>query len=192
MAAGKTLAGQQLLAFLFKERLIEKYYWCIVSGTAESPLHLKQYYRKDEATNTAQLLDKPLPGTQTAELYAVPLARLDEGFTLLRVRLITGRTHQIRAQLSAAGHPVLGDGKYGDAAVNRAFSARHGYPLRHQLLHAKEMIVSASAEGMAERSGLSGEALREWRSLAGKTISAPLPASFASCLRFLGGDEDGK
>ncbi len=192
VAAGKTLAGQQLLAFLFKERLIEKYYWCIVSGTAESPLHLKQYYRKDEATNTAQLLDKPLPGTQTAELYAVPLARLDEGFTLLRVRLITGRTHQIRAQLSAAGHPVLGDGKYGDAAVNRAFSARHGYPLRHQLLHAKEMIVSAPAEEMAERSGLSGEALRELRSLAGKTISAPLPASFASCLRFLGGDEDGK
>ena len=188
--AGFSRAGAT--ANITSKRLIEKYYWCIVSGTAESPLHLKQYYRKDEATNTAQLLDKPLPGTQTAELYAVPLARLDEGFTLLRVRLITGRTHQIRAQLSAAGHPVLGDGKYGDAAVNRAFSARHGYPLRHQLLHAKEMIVSAPAEEMAERSGLSGEALREWRSLAGKTISAPLPASFASCLRFLGGDEDGK
>ena len=192
VAAGKTLAGQQLLTALFRERLIEKYYWCVVSGHLAGPLHLKQYYAKEEASNTARLSDTPFPGAQTAELEAVQTAPLADGFSLLRVHLITGRTHQIRAQLAAAGHPVLGDGKYGDAAVNRAFSARNAYALRHQLLHAREMRFPAPEEGAAERAGLSETAAAEWRILAGKTVSAPLPASFRTCLRLLGGEAYGK
>ncbi len=192
VAAGKTLAGQQLLTALLRERLIEKNYWCIVSGRVSAPLHLKQYYAKDEASNTASLSDKPFPGALTAELEAVPAAPLKEGFTLLRVHLITGRTHQIRAQLAAAGHPVLGDGKYGDIRINQAFSAAHAYPLRHQLLHAREMHFPAPEEGAAERLGLSETAAAEWQALAGKTVSAPLPASFLTCLRILGGEAYGK
>ncbi len=192
VAAGRTLAGQQLLTALLRERLIGKYYWCIVSGRLSAPLHLKQYYAKDEASNTASLSDKPFPGALTAELEAVPAAPLKEGFTLLRVHLITGRTHQIRAQLAAAGHPVLGDGKYGDIRINQAFSAAHAYPLRHQLLHAREMHFPAPEEGAAERLGLSETAAAEWRALAGKTVSAPLPASFLTCLRILGGEAYGE
>ncbi|MBQ6292999.1 MAG: RluA family pseudouridine synthase [Lachnospiraceae bacterium] len=192
VAAGKTLAGQQLLTALLRERLIEKYYWCIVGGKLSAPLHLKQYYAKDEASNTAQLSDTPFPGAQTAELEAVPIAVLDDGFTLLRVHLITGRTHQIRAQLAAAGHPVLGDGKYGDRELNRAFAEAHGYALRHQLLHAREMHFPTPAEGAAATLGLSETAAAEWQVLAGKTVSAPLPASFKTCLKLLGGEAYGK
>ena len=192
VAAGKTLAGQQLLTALLRERLIEKYYWCIACGTVSAPLHLKQYYAKDEASNTAQLSDTPFPGAQTAELEAVPLAALKDGFTLLRIHLITGRTHQIRAQLAAAGHPVLGDGKYGDRDRNRAFTERYGYALRHQLLHAREMHFPAPADGEAARLGLSDTAAAEWQALAGRTVSAPLPASFQTCLRLLGGEAYGK
>ncbi len=192
VAAGKTLAGQQLLTALLRERLIEKYYWCIVGGRLSVPLHLKQYYAKDEASNTAQLSDTPFPGAQTAELEAVPLAVLDDGFTLLRVHLITGRTHQIRAQLAAAGHPVLGDGKYGDKELNRAFAEANHYALRRQLLHAREMHFPAPEEGAAERLGLSDTAAAEWQALAGKTVSAPLPASFKTCLKLLGGEAYGK
>ncbi len=192
VAAGKTLAGQQLLTALLRERLIEKYYWCIAAGKLSAPLHLKQYYAKDEASNTARLSDTPFPGAQTAELEAVPLAALKDGFTLLRIHLITGRTHQIRAQLAAAGHPVLGDGKYGDKDVNRAFSERYGYALRHQLLHAREMHFPVPAEGEAARLGLSDTAAAERQALAGRTVSAPLPASFQTCLRLLGGEAYGK
>ena len=192
VAAGKTLAGQQLLTALLRERLIEKYYWCIVGGRLSASLYLKQYYAKDEASNTAQLSDIPFPGAQTAELEAVPLAALDGGFTLLRVHLITGRTHQIRAQLAAAGHPVLGDGKYGDKELNRAFAEANGYALRHQLLHAREMHFPAPEEGAVKRLGLSDTAAAEWQGLAGKTVSAPLPASFMTCLKLLGGEAYGK
>ena len=192
VAAGKTLAGQQLLTALLRERLIEKYYWCIVGGRLSAPLHLKQYYAKDEASNTAQLSDTPFPGAQTAELEAVPLAALENGFTLLRVHLITGRTHQIRAQLAAAGHPVLGDGKYGDRELNRAFAEANAYALRHQLLHAREMHFPAPEEDAAKRLGLSETAAAEWQALAGKTVSAALPASFRTCLKLLGGEAYGK
>ena len=192
VAAGKTLAGQQRLTALLRERLIEKYYWCVVGGKLSASLHLKQYYAKDEASNTAQLSDTPFPGAQTAELEAAPIAALDGGFTLLRVHLITGRTHQIRAQLAAAGHPVLGDGKYGNRELNHTFTEAKGYALRHQLLHAREMHFPAPEDGAAERLGLSETAAAEWQALAGKTVAAPLPASFKTCLKLLGGEAYGK
>ena len=192
VAAGKTLAGQQLLACLFRERLMEKYYFCVVSGHIAAPFHLKQYYLKDSRTNTARLLDTPEEGAETAELEASPEAELADGFTLLKVRLITGRTHQIRAQLAAAGHPVLGDGKYGVPSVNQAFSAKYGYPLRHQLLHAAEMRVPEYREELAAKYGLGEAAAAEWQALSGKTVRAPLPASFRSSLRFLGGEAHGE
>jgi len=192
VAAGKTLAGQQLLALLFRERLMEKYYRCIVSGFIAAPFHLKQYYLKDSRTNTARLLDTPEEGAETAELEAFPLEELADGFMLLNVRLITGRTHQIRAQLAAAGHPVLGDGKYGVPSVNQAFTAKYGYPLRHQLLHAAEMRVPEYREEFAAKYGLGEAAAAEWQALSGRTVTAPLPASFRSSLRFLGGGAHGE
>ena len=50
------------------------------------------------------------------------------GLSLVECDLITGRTHQIRAQLAAAGHPLLGDGKYGSERENRKYG-RHGQAL---------------------------------------------------------------
>ena len=188
VAAGKTLAGQQLLTALLRERRIEKYYWCIVCGRITAPLHLKQYYLKDVTTNTAQLMDAPAEGAQEAELMAYPLAPLAEDHTLLKVHLITGRTHQIRAQLAAAGHPVLGDGKYGNKRLNQAFTDRTGYALRHQLLHAREMCIPGPEADEITKLGLSETAAEEWQRLSSKTVTAPLPASFKTCLRYLGGE----
>ncbi len=64
-----------------------------------------------------------------------PLAAAD-GFSLLEVRLLTGRTHQIRVHLAHAGHPVLGDDKYGDFELNRVL-AKQG--AKRLLLHARRL-----------------------------------------------------
>lgn len=83
-------------------------------------------------------------------------------FTLIEAEIETGRTHQIRVQLADAGHPLIGDAKYGDREVNKAFMAKYG--LGHQLLTAVRLEFS----GMAE----------EYPKLDGKTFQAKLPKVF--------------
>ncbi len=133
VAAGISLAGLQCLSRLFRERSVEKYYRCIVCGELKESETLKGYLKKDEKTNRVLVLSAPANGAKPVEIQYRSLS-CTNALSLLEVHLITGRSHQIRAQLSAAGHPVLGDPKYGDADINRAYRKSHG--VRNQLLHA--------------------------------------------------------
>lgn len=63
--------------------------------------------------------------------------------TLVEARLETGRTHQIRVHAAAAGHPILGDPKYGDEAANRAYRGRG---LRRLFLHAASLALPSPAD----------------------------------------------
>ena len=83
-----------------------------------------------------------------------------EAVTLLDVTIRTGRTHQIRVHLAHAGHPIVGDPKYGDFARNRAWSKAHG--AARMYLHARELAFDHPATG--ER----------------VTLVAPLPPAFAT------------
>ena len=65
--------------------------------------------------------------------------------TLLDVGIKTGRTHQIRVHLAHAGHPIVGDPKYGDFARNKAFAREHRFP--RMFLHARELVFDHPATG---------------------------------------------
>ncbi len=135
--AGISLAGLQTMNQLLKERCIRKYYRCIVCGSMSGEAHLRGYLCKDGRTNTVTVM-KEAPAKQKENAkpietaYRVLAAAKD--LSLLEVHLLTGRSHQIRAHLASIGHPILGDRKYGDAAMNRSYAASHG--VSAQLLHA--------------------------------------------------------
>src|SRR5262249_21188694 len=79
-----------------------------------------------------------------AAVTRVKALKVSEACSLLELRLLTGRTHQIRVHLQHAGHPVLGDDKYGDFELNRAM-ARQG--VKRLFLHARRLALVHPVEG---------------------------------------------
>ncbi|WP_352397587.1 RluA family pseudouridine synthase [[Clostridium] aminophilum] len=145
---GKTLPGLQGMAELIRNRSIGKYYYAIVLGKSDRGMTVRGYLEKDERSNTVRLYgpeDKKAAGPDAVPIETAyrPLLTAPVGpdgdvyATLMEVRLITGKTHQIRAHLASLGHPVGGDAKYGDAAFNRML--RDSYGVRMQLLHARRL-----------------------------------------------------
>jgi 23S rRNA pseudouridine955/2504/2580 synthase len=131
---GITLKGSQELSAMLKARTIQKYYLAAVAGEVTTGEHLKGFLAKDEKTNRVRITAQPeSPGAKPVETTYEPVCFAD-GATLLVVHLITGKTHQIRAHLASAGHPVIGDPKYGSASVNRKYREENN--VKAQLLHA--------------------------------------------------------
>jgi 23S rRNA pseudouridine1911/1915/1917 synthase len=155
----RTSKAASRLSKQFRERDVEKVYWAIVDGHIEPREgRLVDFLRKDERHRRMHVSGPNTPGSQRAELtYRVlspegesgrmgereidlescspplPLSRspILASNSLLEVRPLTGRKHQIRLQLSHAGFPVLGDRKYGS---QRAFSSGIA-------LHSRRLVI---------------------------------------------------
>ncbi len=137
LLAGKTLSALQSLSEVLRDRSIGKYYLAAVSGRIDSPAEISGYLKKDEASNRVTVTGaQEDPESRPIRTAYEPLF-CEEDLTLLRIHLITGRTHQIRAHLSSCGHPLLGDPKYGDPRVNEDMRNKAG--VRSQMLHAFEL-----------------------------------------------------
>jgi len=167
LIAGKTLSGLQTLSGAIRDRRLIKEYLTVVKGNMEKAERMKGYLLKDMRTNTVRFSDKPLSDDDMpAETEYTPLHH-ENGMTLLKVHLITGRTHQIRAHLSFLGHPVAGDPKYGDAGLNGKLKEQYG--IRQQLLHAWRITMP--------------EMESPFDLLSGKSFTAPVPEIFKTVMK---------
>ena len=177
VAAGKSLAGLQMLSGVFKDRSIHKYYQCLVSGAIRDVKTVDGWLLKDEKKNQVRILTeaeaKRFGGRDGDEepkrirTKYEPIAT-DGKFTLLKVTLLTGRSHQIRAHLASLGHPIVGDSKYvGVSKVNPS-----GRTVKYQLLHSYRLEFPKLAEPFAY--------------LSGRVFEAPMPGYFASVLKETG------
>ena len=129
--AAKTAMALRVMNQKIKDRELDKRYLAIVEGCPKRKEgSLKGYLFKDAKKNKVFVTDSPQPGSKSCQTNYKVLST-QKGLSLVECELITGRTHQIRAQFAYAGHPLLGDGKYGklDKKYDRNYQALYSYKL---------------------------------------------------------------
>lgn len=159
---GKTQKGLRLLSDILKDRSLKKYYYAICLGEIAKNLSLRGYLYKDSKENKAVITDS----SENKDAFPVktdvePVSRLmikGNAFTLVKVHLITGKPHQIRAHMLASGHPVMGDIKY---HTEESLRLSKELDIKRQMLHAYRV----------EFPEIGGELSY----LSGKVFEAPLP-----------------
>ena len=131
--AAKNAETLRVLNQKIRDREIAKYYLAVIHGRMSPPQgKLEGFLLKDEDKAQVKVYSRPVPGGKSAATLYKTL-KVNRGLSLVECELLTGRTHQIRAQFAAAGHPLLGDGKYGRERDNkqygRSFQALYSYKL---------------------------------------------------------------
>lgn len=129
--AAKNAEALRIMNQKVKDRELDKRYLAVIHGVMKPENgELKGYLFKDAKKNRVYVTKTSQPGSKTC-ITKYQTLKKDRDLSLVECELITGRTHQIRAQFAANGHPLLGDGKYGKAETkyNRKFQALYSYRL---------------------------------------------------------------
>ncbi len=129
----KNIESLHILEELFKTKEeINKEYLTLVCGKLYGENKIEAPLFKDEKNNMVKVKSVSEGGKYALTYYKV--LETFENCTLLNVKIVTGRTHQIRVHLSYINHPVLGDSKYGNFSMNKIFLEKYHY--QNQFLHA--------------------------------------------------------
>lgn len=156
---GKTAPALRELTKQIRERgRIRKFYLAVVCGEVSGEMVLTDRLQKDSQRNRVTAVSGEEGMASETRIRPVKTGRC---FSLVEAELITGRTHQIRVHLAKAGHPLMGDPKYGDPAANEA---GRKYQVRSQLLHAWRLQFEALDQPL--------------QNLSGRTVEAPPPRLF--------------
>lgn len=148
---------------LLREGKVLKQYWALVKGRWPSKkTRISVPLLKNQLKSGERIVTVDLAGKEATTTFKV--LKYLENCTLLEITLHTGRTHQIRVHSAYAGHPILGDEKYGDKAFNQRMRAE-GHS--RMFLHAKHLLLELP---------LSNQVIN---------ISAELDSHFESCLHWL-------
>ncbi|WP_138159587.1 RluA family pseudouridine synthase [Peptoniphilus catoniae] len=131
LIAGKNAASLREINDLIRRNILEKYYLVLVKGEVKEDFKDRSYLVKDSKNNKVSALESGEEGKLSLTEFKV--VESSKGYSLLEVKLITGRTHQIRTVLKSRGLPILGDIKYGRKDLNKEFESKYGY--RNQFLH---------------------------------------------------------
>ena len=122
--AAKNTETLRIINEKLKLHEIDRYYLAVVHGKPKPPdAKLEGYIFKDAVKNRVYVTKNSRPGAKPAVMEYTTVESAEK-LSLLECRLITGRTHQIRAQLAAAGHPILGDSKYGNGTLDRPYGEK--------------------------------------------------------------------
>lgn len=152
----KTPEAEQLFLEAIKDRQIEKTYLCVTFGRPDRPEGtLGGYLIKDADRGIVRIVEDKQPGAREVETQYETIA-VSGRLALLKVKLITGRTHQIRAHMASIGCPILGDSKYGNNTANRELK------LKYQALCAWKLEFPRFVQP-------------DFAFLSGKTFAAPKP-----------------
>lgn len=132
---GKNLNAVQELNRGFRDKIIDKYYLTVVKGVVDKAGTVEGYHIKSD--NNVACISSADNGGSFVRTHYKPLKTNGE-YTLLEVKLETGKSHQIRVCMKYINHPIIGDRKYGDKAVNKVFYDK--FALDNQFLHSYKLV----------------------------------------------------
>ncbi|MBR3342180.1 MAG: RluA family pseudouridine synthase [Clostridiales bacterium] len=140
MVFARTSKAASRLSEQIRSRKVEKIYRCVVEGVLEGSGRLENFIKKDEERNIVSVSDTEKPGYKASYLDYKVLA-VKDSLSLVEVKLGTGRSHQIRAQMAHSGYPLIGDQKYGSADKRCKDIALEAYKLSFEHPVKREIIT---------------------------------------------------